>query len=59
MLESKNIFLVTLLCVPSHVLATLALAHVLDGQVGVADEVEVNLQTGGVLVARLEGVEAP
>ena len=58
MLQRENTFLIILLCVPTHVLATRALAHVLDRQVGVANEVEVNLQTGGVLVARLERVEA-
>ena len=56
--RNKQFIFNVLLCVPSHVLATLALAHVLDGQVGVADEVEINLQTGGILVAGLEGVKA-
>ena len=57
MLNISFTLLLILLSVPSHVLPTLALAHVLDGQVGVADEVEVHLQTGGVLVADLEGVK--
>ena len=52
-------FVINLHCIPSHVLTTLALAHVLDGQVGVADEVKIHLQASGVLVACLEWVKAP
>ena len=51
-----------LLCIPSHVLSTPALAHKARGtrqdKVGdVADEVEVYLQAGAVLVAYFEGVK--